>query len=184
MGSLAREYFSSRGVARACSIGACVVVLGGALTGVEAVRNFVQLTEDVGTSGQPSREQFAHIAAAGYDAVVNLALPTSDDAIPDEGSVVTGLGMRYVHIPVRFDRPTVDDLRLFIGAMRALEGRRVWVHCVVNARVSAFMYKYLRLERGYDDESARSPILEAWEPRMDDVWRSFLQLGAEDLSGR
>jgi protein tyrosine phosphatase (PTP) superfamily phosphohydrolase (DUF442 family) len=148
---------------------------------LKAIRNYVQLTPDVGTSGQPTRDQFAAIAAAGFDTVVNLALPTSDDAIADEGSVVTGHGMRYIHIPVKFDQPTVDDLRLFIGTMQALAGRRVWVHCVVNARVSAFMYQYLRLARGVPEDDARSPVLAAWEPRMDDVWRRFLALSAEDL---
>ena len=50
--------------------------------------------------------------------MINLALPMSDHAIPDEGSVVTGLGMRYVHIPVHFANPTVDDLRSFIALDR------------------------------------------------------------------
>src|SRR5450756_117291 len=39
----------------------------------------------------------------------NLALPTSDNAIPNEGSVVTSLGMAYVHIPVDFKAPTQKD---------------------------------------------------------------------------
>ena len=36
--------------------------------------NFIQLTDSFGTSGQPTAEQFADIAAAGYAAVVNLAV--------------------------------------------------------------------------------------------------------------
>ena len=111
---------------------------------LSAIKNFVQLTTDVGTSGQPKRDQFELIAKDGYSAVVNLALPTSDHAIADEGSVVTGFGMSYFHIPVDFAKPTVEDLRTFFGTMQALDGRKVWVHCVVNARVSAFMYLYLK----------------------------------------
>ncbi|MBX3705822.1 MAG: protein tyrosine phosphatase family protein [Pseudomonadales bacterium] len=148
-----------------------------------AITNYVQLTPDVGTSGQPRREQFTDIAAAGFAAVVNLAMPSSDHAIADEGSVVTGLGMCYVHIPVRFEAPTVDDLRTFCGVMRAFAGRRVWVHCVVNARVSAFMYHYLRFERGFDDAAARSPVLERWAPQMDAVWQDFLALDRAVLEG-
>jgi len=148
---------------------------------LEDIRNFVPLTDDVGTSGQPTREQFRAIADAGYDAVINLALPTSDDAIPDEGAVVTGLGMSYVHIPVEFDAPTVGDLRRFVGVMRALEGQRTWVHCVVNARVSAFMYHYLRHVRRLGEDESRSPVLERWAPRMDDTWKRFLALGPADI---
>lgn len=142
----------------------------------QQISNFVQLTEDIGTSGQPAREQFQVIADDGYRSVVNLALPTSDHAIADEGSIVTGLGMRYFHIPVKFDAPTLDDLRTFIGVMQALEGSKVWVHCVVNARVSAFLYHYLRHVRGLPESASRSPLLARWEPRMDDTWRAFMKL--------
>jgi protein tyrosine phosphatase (PTP) superfamily phosphohydrolase (DUF442 family) len=151
------------------------------MTALHEITNFVQLTEDIGTSGQPSREQFRAIAAEGFEAVVNLALPTSDHAIADEGSIVTGLGMGYFHIPVRFDEPTVDDVRTFFGVMNALAGKQVWVHCVVNARVSAFLYLYLRQVRGLQEEAARSVVLERWEPKMDTTWRSVLALQREDI---
>lgn len=150
---------------------------------LETITNYVPMADDLGTSGQPTAEQIGAIAAAGYQAVVNLALPSSDHAIADEGSLVTGHGMSYFHIPVDFAAPTVDDLKQFLGVMRALEGRRVWVHCVVNARVSAFVYHYLRRERHLDEAACRSPILAKWEPRMDDVWRSFLALDDATIDG-
>ena len=99
------------------------------------IRNFVQMTEAVGTSRQPTAAQFDEIAQAGYSAVVNLAMPDSDDALADEGSLVTALGMKYIHIPVPFDAPTKEHLRSFIRVMRAIDAYKVWVHCVVNARV-------------------------------------------------
>lgn len=144
--------------------------------GLGAIKAFVNLADDIGTSGQPTREQFAEIAAAGYEAIVNLALPTSDNAIPDEGAIVTGLGMVYFHVPVIFESPTTDDLRLFLNVMHALEGRKKWVHCAANLRVSAFCYHYLRTVRGLDEEAARSPILEQWAPTMSDAWKNFLAL--------
>ncbi len=149
------------------------------MAGLSAITNFVQLTADIGTSGQPQREQFAQIAKAGYQTVINLALPSSDHAIVDEGSVVTDLGMRYVHIPVKFDEPRASDLQAFIGVMNALQGSRVWVHCVVNARVSAFLFLYLHHVRQLPEDQARSPVLERWEPKMDAVWRQFLATPAQ-----
>jgi len=142
--------------------------------GVSSIYNFEQMTDWLGTSGQPKRDQFDAIAEAGYQAVVNLALPSSDHAISDEGSVVTALAMAYFHIPVKFEDPTLDDLRTFFGVMKALDGNKVWAHCVVNARVSAFVNLYLRYEKNVDDELARSKLLARWEPEMDDVWRKFL----------
>ena len=145
------------------------------------IKNFVRLTDDIGTSGQPKREQFELIAKEGYSAVVNLALPTSEHAIADEGSIVTGFGMRYVHIPVDFASPTLDDVRMFFGTLDAFHGKKVWVHCVVNARVSAFMYLYLKHVRGLDDAAARSPVLEKWLPTMDPVWTAFIALEKETI---
>ena len=68
------------------------------------------------------------------------------------------------------------DLRLIFGVMKALEGEKVWVHCVVNARVSAFVYHSLRYARGVADEAAKTRLLKKWIPEMDDVWRAFLSL--------
>jgi protein tyrosine phosphatase (PTP) superfamily phosphohydrolase (DUF442 family) len=150
---------------------------------LRAIYNVELPTDWLGTSGQPTASQFADIAEAGYQAVINLALPSSDNAIANEGSIVTGHGMAYFHIPVAFDNPTIADLRVFFGVMNALEGRKVWVHCVVNARVSAFVYQYLRIARGVDDEAAKTQLLAKWLPEMDEVWRGFLALPREEILG-
>ncbi len=151
---------------------------------LEEIRNFVPMTPSIATSGQPTPEQIPEIAAAGYQVLVNLALATSDHAIADEGSRAAGLGMRFVHIPVAFDAPSLDDLNHFVGVMEAFKGSKVWVHCVVNARVSAFTYLYLKHVRGVPEAEARSPVLEAWAPRMDDVWKAFLAQGEAFLLAR
>jgi protein tyrosine phosphatase (PTP) superfamily phosphohydrolase (DUF442 family) len=148
---------------------------------IRGILNQIQMTETISTSGQPTREQFSQIAEAGFKAVVNLGMPNSDNAIPDEGKVVTELGMQYVHIPVPFDNPNADHLKSFLHTMRGLEGERVWVHCVVNARVSAFMYQYLRFEKGYEVDAAKNDLLKSWEPEMDAVWKRFMSLNQEDI---
>jgi protein tyrosine phosphatase (PTP) superfamily phosphohydrolase (DUF442 family) len=150
---------------------------------LQAIHNFEPILEWLGTSGQPTAAQFDDIAEAGYQAVINLALPSSDHAVSDEGSIVTNHGMAYFHIPVHFEQPTVDDLRLFFGVMEALAGQKVWVHCVVNARVSAFVYHYLRYAQGLDDDAARTELLRKWLPQMDEVWREFLALPRELILG-
>jgi len=143
--------------------------------------NFVQLTETIGTSGQPTETQFAAIAAAGYTGVINLAMPDSDNAIANEGAVVTGLGMSYIHIPVPFESPSVDHLRQFFGAMAIFEGRKVWVHCAVNARVSAFLYHYLSKVKQLPEAQCRSSVLDRWQPSMDQVWKDFISMPAQQV---
>lgn len=155
--------------------------MANAAASLAELRNCCEITADIGTSGQPRREQFALIAAAGYETVINLALPDSDHAIPEEGSLVTALGMRHVHIPVQFDAPTMADLKAFVGIVDGLAGSRIWVHCVVNARVSAFVYLYLKHVRGLAEAQCRTPLLDRWQPEMDTVWQEFLVRGEAAL---
>jgi protein tyrosine phosphatase (PTP) superfamily phosphohydrolase (DUF442 family) len=140
----------------------------------DQIRNFVQLTNDIATSGQPTEEQFSQIAESGHDVVINLALVDSNGAIPNEGSIVASLGMSYVHVPVPFDHPTPEHLRLFFRVMEVFSGKRIWVHCAMNYRVSAFLYHYLRKVRKLGESEARSPIFDIWTP--DNVWREFMRL--------
>ena len=144
--------------------------------------NFYQSLPNVATSGQPTRSEFHDIADDGYEAVINLAMPDSDNALPDEGSLVASLGMSYINIPVPFDEPTASHLKEFIGILNAFGDRKVWVHCAVNARVSAFMYQYLTIIRGLSPEDATSPLLKKWRPKMDDVWEEFLDITPEEIN--
>ena len=65
--------------------------------------------------------------------------------------------------------------------MDALAGKKVWVHCIVNARVSAFLFRYLQEHRGMSADDAKTPVLEQWLPQMDDIWKEFIGRAPEQL---
>src|SRR5882724_12080669 len=111
------------------------------------IYNFRAIGDRLGTAGQPTVGQFGLVREAGFEAIINLALPTSDNALANEGSVVTGLGMSYVHIPVDFKTPKSQDFRAFCRVMEAFEDRPVFVHCAANMRVSAFVFLYRALRQ-------------------------------------
>src|SRR3954467_2150447 len=101
-------------------------------SGLEALSDmyaFRAINENLGTAGQPTPEQLRMVRKAGFEAVINLALPTSDNALPNEGSLVTDLGMTYVHIPVNFQKPLPQDFQAFCQIMEAFDSRPVFVHC-------------------------------------------------------
>src|SRR5688572_8979624 len=98
---------------------------------IEQIRAFMRVGK-VGTSGMPRVEHFDEIAEAGFKVVINLALPTSDNAIGNEGELVTRAGMSYVHIPVPFDAPQRADYERFEKLMQALKDDSVFVHCAAN----------------------------------------------------
>ena len=141
--------------------------------GIEGILNYLPISEAIGTAGQPTEVQFAEIEAAGYEVVVNLAMPDSSNALLNERELVVEQGMDYVHIPVVWDAPTMADLERFFAVMEVYRDRKVFVHCVVNMRVSVFILLYRVLCQGIPLEKAREALLEIWEPNG--VWQSFME---------
>jgi protein tyrosine phosphatase (PTP) superfamily phosphohydrolase (DUF442 family) len=136
------------------------------------ITNYLEIPGLAGTAGQPTRGQFGEIRAAGFELVINLAMPDSPDALADEAALVEGLGMGYVHIPVVWVSPGDADLDAFISAMQAARGRKTFAHCVLNMRVSSFMYIYRVAVLGQGVEAARWDMLSIWEP--DATWQGFI----------
>ncbi|WP_038296902.1 MULTISPECIES: phosphatase, partial [Nostocales] len=64
---------------------------------MEDIYNFLKISDTIATSRQPTYEQFSAIKKAGYEVIVNLALPESPNALPDEKQIVESQGMQYVH---------------------------------------------------------------------------------------
>jgi protein tyrosine phosphatase (PTP) superfamily phosphohydrolase (DUF442 family) len=137
------------------------------------IRAFRAIGPGLGTAGQPTEAQLRSVREAGFEAVVNLALPTSDNALPNEGSIVTGLGMSYFQIPVNFQEPKVGDFELFCNVMEALIERPVFVHCAANMRVSAFVFLYRVLRQHLPLAEAERDLHAIWQP--DEVWSRFIQ---------
>jgi protein tyrosine phosphatase (PTP) superfamily phosphohydrolase (DUF442 family) len=141
-------------------------------TRLEEVLNFLEISDTIGTAGQPIPSQFSAIKAAGYDVVVNLAMPDSANALPNEQQLVSGQGMLYVHIPVVWERPTAQNLEQFFDVMARCRGKRVFVHCAMNMRVSVFVYLYRVIWLGDSQDSARVDLLQIWQPNA--TWQRFL----------
>jgi protein tyrosine phosphatase (PTP) superfamily phosphohydrolase (DUF442 family) len=136
------------------------------------IYNFLAVSADLGTAGQPTAEQLAAVKAAGYDVVINLALGTTPRDLPNEASLVTGQGMEYIHIPVVFDNPTDADLTRFFKAMDENQDKKRFVHCIANARVSAFVFLYRVLRQGMALDEARATMQKIWQPNA--VWQQFI----------
>jgi uncharacterized protein (TIGR01244 family) len=142
------------------------------------IRNFLRIDDGLATSGMPRPEDFAALRQAGFDVVINLALPTSDNALPNEGELVSAQGMTYVHIPVKFDTPQPADFERFTRVMDACAGQRVFVHCAANMRVSAFVFLH-RLSHGTDRGAAENDLTKIWQP--DGVWQGFVNARLQEL---
>ena len=146
----------------------------------EGIYNWRRLDDRITTSGQPTEEQLTDIQALGVRHVVNLGLHTHEKALPDEAASVGRLGMTYIHIPVDFQSPTDRDFQQFCAVMEQLKEVPVHVHCIANARVSAFFYRYRRDVLGMDETQARAEMETVWQPRG--VWVDFVERRSEGRS--
>ena len=139
----------------------------------ETIYNWRRLDGRITTSGQPTEAQLADIHALGVRHIVNLGPHTHEKALPDEAGSVGRLGMTYIHIPVDFQNPTDQDFEKFCSVMEQLKDVPVHVHCIANARVSAFFYRYRRDVLGMDEARARADMAEVWQPKG--VWAEFVK---------
>ena len=138
---------------------------------IEDIKNFRQVGEVLGTAGQPSESQLREIASAGYEVVINLGLLDPRYCLPDEAGLVSDLGMEYHHIPVVFGSPRVADFERFVEVMDSCRGRKTFVHCALNWRVSAFVGLYGEMRLGWSRTTADAHMRTFWEP--DEVWKEL-----------
>lgn len=124
------------------------------------------------TSGQLSDRDILELPDLGIEVVINLALPASSNALAGEAERVTEQGLTYIQIPVEWEAPEIDRYDQFVTVMKALKGRRIWLHCALNMRVSAFVYLYRRLELGDAEEQAMFPMGAVWTPNP--VWQCLI----------
>ncbi len=144
---------------------------------LHTIRAFLQINDRLATGGMPQPEDFTNLQRAGYDTVINLAMPTSDHALANEGDLVTRAGMTYMHIPVNFESPQGEDFDCFARVMDAFSEQRLFVHCAANMRVSAFIFLYRVLRQHASRADAERDLRKIWEP--DGLWLNLIdsQLG-------
>ena len=120
----------------------------------------------------PTTDQIQSLAQAGFEVVINLALDQSPDATPEEDALATRLGVKYIHIPVIWEHPQPSDLEKFFDAMQQSNGSKIFVHCVLNLRVSVFVYLYRLIVLKEDAKPAFQDLFQIWQPN--EIWQAFI----------
>jgi protein tyrosine phosphatase (PTP) superfamily phosphohydrolase (DUF442 family) len=138
------------------------------------IYNFLPLTDSLLTSGQPTEAQYPALASAGVQTVVNLAVATSDNALPDEAGLARSLGLDYIQVPVLWDNPSEENFNQFVATMDRLENGKVLVHCAANMRASAFVALYRIRRLGWEPGQAFKDVYRIWDPYTDPVWAEFV----------
>lgn len=134
--------------------------------------NRVDVSPRLATSGQPTRPFLETLKAQGYEAVVYLAPPTVGDALADEHKIVGKQGLVFVNIPIVWEKPTPADFDAFTRVMKALENRKVWVHCQMNLRASSMVFLHRVITLKEPPDKAWESVQKAWVPNA--TWRAYI----------
>ncbi len=166
-------------------------LLWGAVQVVQAaqpgVQRFHQYSDNLASSGQPTQTQFDEIELAGYTLVVNLAPPNYPGALANERQLVEAARMKYVHIPVDWDKPSLPSLVQFFEVMAQNRNNKVLVHCWVNSRASAYVYLYRTLREKAPEQPELEVLTRLWnlnrgyELRNAPQWRAFIEQAQQQL---
>jgi uncharacterized protein (TIGR01244 family) len=119
---------------------------------------YARVGDDFFIAGQPTERALRDMKERGVTTVINLRMPQEMERIGfDEAKLVSDLGMKYVHIPMRGgdgeQAYSPQTLRKFAEAMKAADGK-VLLHCTVAWRASHIWAAYLIQERGVPDTDA------------------------------
>jgi uncharacterized protein (TIGR01244 family) len=108
-----------------------------AQTELPPIRNFLQVTPQFCTGGQPRVEHFAKLKADGVKAVVNLRTPGEHRAA-EEQAAVEQADMKYFNIPVVYVAPTDAQVDEFLRITDDPANRPMFIHCTAAIRVGTF----------------------------------------------
>ncbi len=146
---------------------------------IETSYNFRRVTDRLTTSGIVRPETLKSLASQGYEVVVNLLPDSSEHAVANEQAIVESQGIEYVHIPVDFSQPGLNDFAVFCDALDKMAGRKIHIHCAANYRVSAF-YSLYEVKRGrWSADQAMGFIRDIWNPADYPGWEAFVADGIE-----
>lgn len=101
------------------------------------IRNFLQVTPQFCTGGQPRMEHFAKLKADGVKAVLNLRTPGEHRA-DEERAAVEQLGLKYFNIPVVYREPVDAQVDEFLKITDDPANRPMFIHCTAAIRVGTF----------------------------------------------
>jgi protein tyrosine phosphatase (PTP) superfamily phosphohydrolase (DUF442 family) len=113
------------------------IVDGQTQADLSSIRNFLRVSTDVCTGGQPRPEHFAALRADGVKAVLNLRTPGEHRA-DEEEAAVKAAGMTYFSVPVVYTAPTFESVDAFLRITDDPRNRPIFIHCTAAIRVGAY----------------------------------------------
>jgi uncharacterized protein (TIGR01244 family) len=154
------------------------LTLGGSTAqDVPAIRNFMRVTPEFCTGGQPRVEHFAKLKEDGVKTVLNLRTPGEHRA-DEEREAVAAAGLKYFNIPVVYMNPTDAQVDEFLRITDDPANRPMFIHCTAAIRVGAFWMIRRVVRDGMSIDAAREEAAKIGlndAPHLHDFVARYLQ---------
>jgi len=117
------------------------------------IRNFVRVSDQYCTGGQPKIEALEKLKAEGVKSIINLRQP-SEHRAADEEAKAKEVGLKYFNIPVEYGSPKEEQATEFLKITDDPANRPVFIHCTAAIRVGCFWMIRRVLRDGWTVEAA------------------------------
>jgi protein tyrosine phosphatase (PTP) superfamily phosphohydrolase (DUF442 family) len=136
------------------------------------INNYREYSPIFSSSGQVSSNDLNNVMKSGVKRIIYLAYNNQEKSLPNEDRLVRKLGMQYIHIPVEWSSPEINDFQLFAAVMQQNPSMPTLLHCQVNYRASVFSFLYRVIYLGVDMKEAKSDMNSIWKPN--ETWTKFI----------
>jgi protein tyrosine phosphatase (PTP) superfamily phosphohydrolase (DUF442 family) len=140
------------------------------------IRNFLRISSDFCTGGQPRPEEYAQLKAEGVRAVLSLR-PPGEYRFDDEVAAVKAAGMKFFDIPVAYTAPTDEEADEFLKITDDPANRPMFIHCTAAIRAGAFwmIRRIVRDRWSWDDALAEArKVGLVGAPHLEDFVKNYV----------
>jgi uncharacterized protein (TIGR01244 family) len=144
---------------------------------VAPIRNFMRVTTEFCTGGQPRLENLAQLKAEGVRAVLNLRTPGEHRAA-EEQEAAEKAGLKYFNIPVDYQHPAPGQVDEFLKITDDPANRPMFIHCTAAIRVGAFWMIRRVLRDGFTPEAALEEARKVGlvpTPHLEEFARTYIE---------
>ncbi len=126
----------------------------------ENIDRFARIDERVAIGGQPTPEQAAALAGAGFRAVIDLREAPEFDAEP-VARAARGAGLLFLRVPVSPKDPSDAAVEEFLGVTDDAAIYPVFIYCATGNRAAALWMVRRIVREGWDPKAAEAEAVRA-----------------------